>query len=201
MGVKSLMFGSCCHQRRRRLGYALAASAAIWCAWMAALGFTWEGITDGTLPPCIPATVSVLGLCLLATCPPPSVLGIVVSLAVIGWKFQALRGAVWVSLWAVGSLSSTFSCCHLLANAPLHTEAKDEEAGGVSSAGVKEEKQGARIPLQWLTPLLAYLVRLPSSFLMSLLWSIPFSITAVPRVLAGASMTLPARFLRISAVL
>lgn len=188
MGMKTLMPGACC-DRRRCVGYALAAFAAIYCAWMAALGFNWEGITDGTLPACLPATASVLGLCLLATCPPPSVLGIIISLAVLGWKFQALRGAVWVSLWAAGSLSSTFTCCQLFADAPQPVEVKDEEAGAVAVGGFKEDVESARQPLRVLIRLVAYVMHLPSSVLMNLLWTIPCVVTALPRCLAGKSVT------------
>ena len=63
------------------------------------------------------------------------------------------------------------------------------EAGAVAVGGFKEDVESARQPLRVLIRLVAYVMHLPSSVLMNLLWTIPCVVTALPRCLAGKSVT------------
>ena len=53
----------------------------------------------------MPATGAILGIVLLATCPPPCVLGMTVLAALVGWKLHLLQGALWMYLWTAASLA------------------------------------------------------------------------------------------------
>ena len=65
-------------------------------------GLNWE-VTDGLGN--MPATCAILAITLLATCPPPCVLGLTVAAALVGFKMHMLSGALWVSLWMTGALA------------------------------------------------------------------------------------------------
>jgi hypothetical protein len=84
MGGRGLLFGQCCQFRRVSLCIP-AAVMAVSCAWMASLGVNWDGTRGGSN---ITAFGAILGVFALSTCPPPSVLGLTLTLALVGWQYQ-----------------------------------------------------------------------------------------------------------------
>lgn len=145
----------------------------IFCAWMAALGFNWDQVADGMGS--MPATGAILGIVLLATCPPPCVLGMTVLAALVGWKLHLLQGALWMSLWTAASLAATFyTCCSVALEWPLTADDSDEHAQGI---------RGSKDGLHRVGNGIAYAMHIPSSIAMNFLWSLPSTLTVLPRSL------------------
>ena len=116
----------------------------------------------------MPATMGILTILLGATCPPPSVLGIALSLAVLGWQCQLLQGALWVSLWACGGLAGTFyACCFVISASPQPFQHEEEEGVGAAAAGAGVAR---RRYLAKFREMVAYCMHVPSAILMNVVW-------------------------------
>ena len=150
----------------------LPVGVAMWCAWMAALGFNWDGALDaaGNLP----ATAAVLAVIVTATCS-PQVLGITLAFAVIGWQCQMLRGALWVSLWVVAGLAAAS-----LARGYAWVARPPERDEGETSRCGREDTTGL---LARILSSAGHCLYFPSGVVMNLLWSVPSCVTAPPRFL------------------